>query len=107
MESLVNFLVVVAVGAALVWYDVRFFAFYSFIVTVGLIIFFSGRLWKLVNVSHAATNAKILAIAEKVGVSDADIDRVVAKEKTERPKWYEDFERDVKDLARGSDMRVK
>ncbi len=107
MESFVNLVVVVVVGAVLVWYDLRLFALYGFAVTAGLIIFFSGRLWTLVKVSHAATNAKILAIAEKVGVSDADIDRVVAKGKTEAPKWHEDFERDVKDLARGSDMRVR
>lgn len=107
MESLVNFLIVVAIGAALVWYDATFFAFYSFIVTVGLIIFFFGRLWTLVKVSHAATNAKILAIADKVGVTNADLDRVIANQKREAPKWHEDFERDVKNLARGSDMRTK
>jgi hypothetical protein len=107
MESFVNLAVIVVVAAVLVWYDTRFFALYGFAVTVGLIIFFSGRLWTLVKVSHAATNAKILAIAERVGVTDADIDRIVANEKSERPKWYQDFERDVKDLSRGSDMRVK
>lgn len=98
MESLVNFLAVVAVGAVLVWYDVRFFALYAFAVTVGLVIYFLGRLWSLVKVSTAVTNAKILAIAEKLGVSDADIDRAVAHAKAADPAGVKDLACDLRRL---------
>lgn len=94
-----NFAVIVAVAAVLVWYDMRFFAFYSFFVTVGLIIHFTGRLWKLVKVSHAATNAKILVVAQKVGVSDEDYDRIVAYARATDPEGWAVLERDAKGLG--------
>ena len=98
MESLVNYLVLVAVAAVAVWYDLRIFALYAFMVIVGLIIYFTGRIWKLIRMSHAATNAKIAVVAKKVGVSDKDYDDVVDNMRKEHPEAWATLERDLKGL---------
>lgn len=98
VENLVNYLVLVTIGGGLLWYGPRAFALYAFMVTVGLIIHFMGRLWKLVKVSHAVTNAKIEVVARKVGVSDADYDAVWAEMREKEPSGWKDVERDFKDL---------
>lgn len=98
VETLVNYLVLVTIGGVLLWYAPRAFALYAFMVTVGLIIHFMGRLWKLVRVSHAVTNAKIKVVARKVGVSDADYDAVLAEMREKEPSSWKAFERDFKDL---------
>ena len=98
MESILNYLVLLVVGALIVWYDTRLFALYSFAVIVGLIIHFSGRLWKLIRVSHASNAGKLLVIAKKLGVSDSDFDHVVAESRTKDPNAWAALERDLKDL---------
>jgi hypothetical protein len=78
MESFVNFVVIIAIGVGLAWYDMRFFAVYALAATIGLMIYFSGRLWKLITVNQTLTNVKILAIAQKVGISEeGDVPRAV------------------------------
>lgn len=98
IESLANYLVLVAIGGVLLWYAPRAFPLYAFMVTVGLIIHFTGRLWKLVRVSHAVTNAKIMVVARKVGVADADYDAILAEMREKEPSSWKAFERDFKDL---------
>jgi len=88
VESLVNYLILVAIAVVLlVVSDIRWFALYAFMVIVGLICHFTGRLWKLLHVSHAVTNGKILVLARKVGVSDADYDAVAANMRQTDPTW--------------------
>ena len=98
LESLLNYLIIVVVGAALVWYDMRLFALYSFMVTAGLVIHLGGRLWKLIRVSHASNAAKIMVIAKKVGVSDDDFEQIAAALQKEDPKGWASVRRDFKDL---------
>jgi len=98
VEDLVNYSIIVLIGAAVAWYDMQWFAFYAFVVIVGLIILFTGRLWKLMRVAHASNAAKLLIIARKVGVSDKDFDRFVADLKTTEPQAWAGVERDFKDL---------
>lgn len=76
----------------------QLFAFYSFMVTVGLIVHVGDRLWKLIRVSHASNAAKILIIAKKVGVSDKDFDQVAADLRRSDPKAWAGIERDFRDL---------
>lgn len=100
MESFVNFVILVAVGSALAWYDMRFFAVYAFAATVGLIIYFTGRLWKLVTVNQTLTNVKILAIGQKLGVSEADFKRVLEDDlEKSSPRERKTFERYLRNLA--------
>ncbi len=98
VDNLINFSIIVVIGAAILWYDARWFALYALAVTVGLIIFFTGRLWKLIRVSHAATNAKLLVLAKKLGVSDADYDAVLAEARKHDPSSWKAFEQDLKGL---------
>ena len=99
LENVVNYVVIVAIGAALAWYDQRLFALYAFMAIVGLLILFTGRLWKLLVVSHASTNAKLLVIAKRVGVRDADYDVLMADLRKKHAKAYGDLERAVKDIG--------
>ena len=97
-EDLLNYSAIVLIGAAVAWYDMRWFAFYSFVVTIGMIILFTGRLWKLISVSHASNAAKLLIIAKKVGVSDKDFERFADDLKGKEPQAWAGNERDFKDL---------
>lgn len=68
--------------------------------TIGLVILFTGRLWKQVRTSHAITQLKIMAVADKLGVSDADFEAVVKKMRGEPASWAL-FKRDFRDLGIG------
>jgi len=80
------FLAVTPVAALLVWYDMRWFALYSFMVLVGLILWGLDAVGTLVSVSHLSNAGKIMTIAKKVGVSDEDFDRTAAEIKASDPE---------------------
>jgi hypothetical protein len=98
METFAHFAIPVAVGAAVAWYDMRFFAVYAFAATVGLIIYGLDRLWKLITVHQTMTSFKILAIMEKVGVAEADVKRAMMNEQDKYPKDYGRFEEIFRNL---------
>jgi hypothetical protein len=98
LESFISYLIVVAIGAAILWYAPRLFTLYAFMVTVGLIIHFMGRLWTLIRVSHVVTNAKIMMVARKAGVADTDFDAFVAEMREKDPKNWKAFEQDLTNL---------
>ena len=99
LENSVNFFVIVAIGAAVAWYDERLFAVYAFMAIVGHLILFTGRIWKLLVASNASTNAKLLLIAKRVGVRDADYDVLMADLRKKHPKAYEALVRAGRDVG--------
>jgi hypothetical protein len=98
IESLVNYAVLVAIAAVLVWFDLRFFALYSFMVIVGLNIHLLGRFWKFMNVLHASNAVKLLVIAKKLGISDDEFDRVGAELRAKDPRGAAILDRYSRDL---------
>ena len=99
LEHVANYVVLVVIGLAVAWYDQRLFSVYAFMVVVGLLTLFSARLWKLIRVTHATTNAKLLIIAKRLGVRDADFDEYMAELRTTDPVAYKLLERDLRDLG--------
>ena len=99
LENVVNYIVLVAIGVAVAWYDQRLFTFYAFVVVVGLLILFATRLSKLIRVTHATTNAQLLIITKRLGVRDADFDVFIAELRKTDPVAYERLEQDIRDLG--------
>ena len=99
LENVVNYVVIVAIGAALAWYDQRLFALYAFMAIVGLLILFTSRLGKFLVASNASTNGKLLLIAKRVGVRDADYDVLMADLRKKHPKAYEALVRAGRDVG--------
>jgi hypothetical protein len=80
------FLAAITVAALLVWYDIRLFALYAFMVLVGLMLWGLDAPATLVEASHFSNAGKILTIARKVGVSEEDFDRTTAEIKASDPE---------------------
>jgi hypothetical protein len=98
MQGILVYLAAVAIASVFIWYDMRFFALYAFMVILGLILYGFDRLWKLVRVSHASNAGKIMVVAKRVGVSDADYKNVKAELRAADPQAWATVERDFKNL---------
>jgi hypothetical protein len=98
-EDLVNYLFLLVIGGVVLWLVPGFFAFFAFAVTLGLVIHGVSRIWKLVKVSHASTNAKLLVLAAKLGVTDTDYEVVLREARRSQPQSWRAVEKDLKDIG--------
>ncbi|MHB8913804.1 MAG: hypothetical protein ACYC4I_02230 [Minisyncoccota bacterium] len=91
-----------AIGAALLIFveDIRWFLMFLFIDVLFVSWSNTNYLRKLIRVFQVANEAKIMAIANKVGVTREEIEKIAAdeEEKIGAEKWKE-LEKDFADLA--------
>jgi hypothetical protein len=99
MMRILIYVAAVAVAALLVWFDQRLFLLYAFAVFLWAICWGPDPMWKMLRVSHFSNAVKMMAVAQKLGVSEEDFEQAIAEMKAaEGSKRIEEVLVDYHDL---------